>query len=298
MSEESAKDDQENLDELDQENLQGDDGVATDQDPDLGEGEEEGSEDTESGEMEVFLEGEESRPQKKKEKTFQDRINRKNRQMDKAVGAEKDRADNATRRGDVLEEENKLLRMSNDQLKQRTAPVKPNPDDFDEGFSDPKYVEQKDEYDDYVIDRKVDARIAKTEKVIAQTASKTVKTQDFETKAREHYKRADELKATDFGDTEDKAIEVMGQPMVDDIITIFPHSERLLYYLGKKPEEAAELKLQMDVNPAMAVFKLGEINAKLKIRRKSRDAPNPDEAMPGGGVPSKRLRGPKGATYK
>ncbi len=291
MTMQDAEDNQDDQKELDQEIDRDEDGVAVVEDPEIGEDED--AENTDDQDHEVVHEGRDSQPGKKKRKTWQDRVNRVNLKVDAAQQAR----DEATRQLQDSQDEVTRLKSQIEVNAQQMAPKKPDPDDFDEGAYDPKYIEQKDAYDDHIIDIKVEKRMAKLTETNSTATNQMQTTQRVETKRREHYQRADELKASDFGDIEDKAIEVMGQSVVDDIIENIPKSERLVYFLGKNPEEAARIAADMKTNPALAVFNLGKLSSKLTVRPKSRSAPNPDDPLPGSGVPRKQKRGPRGATY-
>jgi len=274
-------------------------GVATGDEPEIeeapeGEGEEQDPQDSDADDHEVVLDGGDSQPHGKKRKTWQDRVNRINQKVD----AEKGRADTAEARAKRAEEETELLKSQIREATQPQAPAKPKPDDFDEGVYDPGFIEQQDLYDEYRIDKKVEEKLSKVIKRQTTNTSVEAKSANLDRKAREHYQRADKLKSSDFGDTEDKAIEIMGGDVVKDIIENLPNSERLVYYLGKNPDVAAVVAAQMKSNPAQAVFRLGEIGAKLKVRPKSKVAPDPDDELPGGGSPRKQPLGPPGATYE
>ena len=117
----------------------------------------------------------------------------------------------------------------------------------------------------------------------------------------DHYKRADALKVKDYDETEDKAIEILGQDVVNQLIANTDKSPELLYYLGKNPGKAQEMAEMVKTNPVKGVFELGRLGAKLSARPKSRTkpAPAPEGEQRGGGAGRKQVRrGPAGAKFE
>lgn len=248
----------------------------------------------ESEEIEVVRESQGSQP-KKKTKSFTNRINRLNQK----TAAEKERADTATSELEAERERNRLLQLALEQSKPANqTPTQPNPDDFEGGAFDPKFVEQQREFNAFQVEQMVNEKINQLKQVSEQQSAKNVTSANLEKKALKHYQRADELKASDFGETEDKAIEVLGGEIVNDIIANFPDSELIVYYLGKNPGEAKEIKRAIEENPVLGVSELGALRKDLKVRPKSKITPDPDEELVGAGVGPPGKRGPKGAKFE
>lgn len=98
-----------------------------------------------------------------------------------------------------------------------------------------------------------------------------------------HYKRADELKVSDYDSTEAKAVEVLGKDMVKAIAMTFPNSARIINYLGKNENVTDEIMKLNATNPQAGVAKLWELNFKLKdAPRKRSNAPEPESKVEGG----------------
>lgn len=217
------------------------------------------------------------------------RLGRAKRQVDAArVGATK------------AEEERDLLLLQNQQLKERieskpVAPKRPNPDDFDDGVQDPKYFAALDEFADKRIAAQVSEQVAK----LAPQAQPVVDNQ-LETRRLAHYQESQSLNA-DFEETEDAAISVLGQSNVDLIVTHFPNSPKIVYFLGKKANHARarEIAGLVDSNPVQALLALGRLDDRLTVKRSgsAKPAPNPDEELSGTSAPTSKKRGPKGATF-
>ncbi|MEE8289708.1 MAG: hypothetical protein V3R25_09890 [Nitrosomonadaceae bacterium] len=91
-----------------------------------------------------------------------------------------------------------------------------------------------------------------------------------------HYDRAEKLNIPDYEAAEDKVIEILDQNAVSQIAQIVPNSEQVVYYLGKNPDKAHEIREIWERNPGAAAFKLGELSKDLKVvpkQRKQRPAP-------------------------
>lgn len=103
----------------------------------------------------------------------------------------------------------------------------------------------------------------------------------------QHYQRADALRVKDYDEAEEAALEVLGRSVVEDIAATIEESERVLYYLGKNPAKAEEIKKLIDTNPVKATFALGKLAAGLTLRPKTNPTQKkPDEPLDGGAAPS------------
>lgn len=245
---------------------------------------------SESGEIEIVREGKGSQPRGKKTRTFTDRINRLNRQK----ADERARADLADANAELLAEQLKVTKAELEQVKNhKTALAKPNPDDFEEGAYDPKFIEAQEKYTETLINNTVKQEVSR----ISQSTGQDHQIQNLKEKAHKHYKRAEELGAKDFAEVEDKAIENLGEKLVNDIIETFPDSEKIIYYYGVNSEDAKALKELVLENPVLGVSEIGALRKDLKVRPKSKTAPSPDEELEGSKSSPAGKRGPKGATF-
>lgn len=239
-----------------------------------------------SDSIEIVQEGGESQPQTSKTKMISDRINQVNERRDKA----NDRANAAEARADKLQAENDVFRAG-----EKISEKPPSPDDFELGQNDPEFVKKRNEFEDQRFDRRMDQRFNLANRVEDQ------KTRQTERKDRqsEHYERSQKLRARDYNETEDKAIEYLGMDAVQDIIASFPKSEMMIYFLGKNKAKADHYKGLIDRGDTVkAIFELGGLSEKLSIKPKTTDAPDPDEPLVGAQTSSKGSRGPKGATFE
>jgi len=225
-------------------------------------------------EVEVVLDGDDG-SQPDKQHGIRKRINKLNKKVAQAEGTTADAEQElATER-----EKNKLLRLALDQKAPVEAATPPDPEDFDEGVRDPKYIRALTDYNQPMI-------AAEVQKQTAGLTPAQVDTVDpgLERKQTHHYERASDLGAKDFEETEDKAIEILGNDTVNQVINNFKKSELLLYYLGKNPGKAEEIAQLIKTNPIMGVAELGRMEARLSAKPKSitEPTPDPDEELQGG----------------
>lgn len=260
-----------------------------------GEGEKEGEQTAESGEIEVVLDDEEDSQPSKKTKSVQHRINKLNaRNAESAKDAESARSDSSAK-----DEEIKILKMRIAQTEGQAAPVQPNPDDFDGGTQDPQYKVQQDAYLDFIVDKRVDARFAKQDQTTVAKTTNASNTVALESAAQEHWKRADKLGASDYEATEDKAHGYLGDDLYHNIIMNVEGSELLLYRYGKDKTMADEAVAEVKKNPVRGLAKIAALGVRLKVRpTKTKSTPNPDEPLEGGKSAKKGEQGPPGATYE
>lgn len=198
-----------------------------------------------------------------------------------------------------IEEENKILKIALG-TKQTAAPLeRPNPDDFDGGRVDPAFLKLADDYTDKKIEEGVAKAVAKVTETTQATHVQSQVTQGFQKKLMSHIERATKLKVKDYEETEDKAIAIFGQENTNQLIAGLPDdSEVAMYYFGKNPSVAEHFAEMFKTEPVKALIEIGRKLSKLKIKPvKSSDLPDPDEEIEGGKGPSKKKRGPKGATF-
>lgn len=272
---------------------EGDTDEADDDDETEGDENAEGEGDDEE-EFEIALDGDEggSHPTKDDDRGIRKRINKLNRKVEAAKEG-KSEAEEAL---EIERDRNRLLQIALDQAnggKPKDDGAPPDPNDFDGGVTDPAFIAA-------LQDHVAAGVLAKTQATQTQTRQETQAQDVLHGQQVEHYKRADKLKVSDYDDTEDKAIDILGQDAVNQLIANSDKSEVVLYWLGKNPEQAERLKGLIDSSPVKAVLELGRLEAKLVARPKSKGkpAPNPDKETRGGGAGRKRdRRGPVGATF-
>lgn len=238
-------------------------------------------------EVEIVVEGEE-KPSSEPARIsgFAKRVNKLNGKIETA----NQEAEEARRRAEALEEENKLLRLKAGQETLK----RPKPDDFD---SDAEYDAALDAYDEQRLTQITDKRLK--EVVDASQAHTTQSNQNAltETQLKAHYERAGEFKVKDYEETEDKAIDILGRDTVKQIMVNTDNSPVILYHLGKNPGKAEKLADLIASNPMKGVLEIGRLEASLKVKPKSKTPPDPEEQVDSGSSVHD-IRGPKGATYE
>lgn len=251
------------------------------------EGEQAGAE-TASEEVEIIVEGEEKPASKARPNGFSKRINKLNGKIDKANTA----SEEANRRANALEEENRLLRLNSQQGKPVAAPKE---EDFD---TDVEYQTAKNAWDTALIES---IATKKANEIVQASQSQTTRVntdRDLEDSIGKHYERVESLKMSNYEELEDKAIDVLGNDFAKVIIANTKKSHLIMGHLGANIGRAEELNRLLKTNPVAALIQAVEIGEKLSTRPKHSTAPDPEQQVgPGSGV-SKSKRGPKGATYE
>jgi hypothetical protein len=221
-----------------------------------------------------------------KKKGFERRVSRLVRQREDAKGE----AGELAQKLSASEEEKKLLRMRIEQLANAKEQeiTEPDPDSFDGGDIDPEYVKARREFDQATfrkIAREEAAGIAKEQD---QNEAQRKAAGDLKRKQEEHWKNADALGAADYDAAEEKAIEVIGPDMVNNIIKFFPgRSHKALYYLGlennaEEAEQLAEMFNAGDNGLVAGVAEVGAILERIKNKPlKPTINPDPDEETEG-----------------
>lgn len=269
-----------------------------DDDTDAEDGDDDTNDDSSSGEgddeeeFEIALDGDGGSHPKDDDRGIRKRINELNRKVD-AASEGKTEAEGLL---EVERERNRLLQIAldnqNGDASKKDAP--PDPNDFDDGIADPAYVKA---FQDHV----AAGVLAKAQESQKQVRTETETQGKLRGRQEDHYRRADALKVPDYDDTEDNAIGILGHEVVNQLISNSDKSEVILYWLGKNPGKAEDLKGLIESNPVKGVLELGRLEAKLVARPKSKDkpAPGPDRDQRGGGAGTRRRqRGPKGATFE
>ncbi len=97
-----------------------------------------------------------------------------------------------------------------------------------------------------------------------------------------HYNRASKLKIKDYVATEEIAMKNLGDTLAQAIQLAVPGSERVLYHLGKNTEKAMKLKNLYDVDPTQATIELGVLSGQLHTKPKSKNSAEPETRLTGG----------------
>lgn len=235
---------------------------------------EEGQEETE--EVEIVREG--SQPSKPGQSGFRKRINKLNAKIQTA----NDETNVANTENARLREENRILQQANQAQQNQQVLKKPNPDEFDLGTQDPDYQRQDSAYTQALVQKEVSRQVSESTKQTTVSTGQNQQRQELVKKQEGHYERASILKVKDYSDTEDKAIDILGNDVVNQIISNFDDSPHLLYYLGKNPQEAEKIASLIESNPILGVAEIGRLRSEIKVKPKTKsNAPNPDEEIEG-----------------
>lgn len=193
----------------------------------------------------------------------------------------------------IERQKNELLQLALEQQKAKPEAVKPpDPMDFDDGASDAKYITSLNQYNQSFIQ-------AELQKHVAANKPAPQVDHELERLQKAHYDRAEKLGVTDYDEVEDKAIDILGNDIVNQFIKASPDSQTVLYYLGKNPGKAEEIAKLIKSEPIKGVLKLGALGAGLKVQTKARkSAPDPDNELEGSVPAAKGRRGPKGAKFE
>jgi len=239
----------------------------------------------ETEEVEIVVEGEGEPSSKPHQNGFQKRIGRLNRK----VNAANTEADEERRRREMVEEENKLLRL---QAQQSKPSARPDEDDFD---THAEYMTALDEFDNARISAIAEKKAAEIVQA-SQTQTTQLKTEgNLNQQIDAHYERSAELKVSDYEETETIAADILGDDIAKQIVAKTDKSHLLMYHLGKNPAKAEAIKSMIDADPLKGVMEIGRLAGSLSVKPKT-SAPDPETTLNGGLKPDDK-RGPKGATF-
>ena len=188
--------------------------------------------------------------------------------------------------------ENQLLKMQLEQLAkaQGKEQAKKPPTLAEYGYDEGKYAQAMAEFvAETAVPSVFSKQLEQHQSHAQQEQAKLARNNALES----HYQRADSLKVKDYDVAEEKAVDVLGRDLVEDIAATADDSHLLLYYLGKNPGKAEELKRTFDEKgPALGTYALGKIAAGLKTVSAGPKKPtlNPDKPVDGAG--------PSGVTWQ
>lgn len=221
-------------------------------------------------EVEIVVEGEEKPTSKPNVPIgLRKRFNRLNGKIE-AANTE---ADEVRKRAQMLEEENKLLRLQTQQTK------RPKKDDFD---TTEEYTAAVETYDDARIERVAEE---KASQIVQQSQSQTSTANQnlqLQGKIESHYERANTLKLKNYEELEDKAIDILGTDLSKVIMANTAKSHLIMAHLGVNVGKAMELAELVKVDPVGAFAQAVEIGSTLSVKTKS--SPPDPETKVGSGV--------------
>ncbi len=252
-----------------------------------------GSEETEAPveEMELVLTGDEGSQPNKSNYGIQKRINKLNAK----VSAAQQSTSELQGENETLRQQNELLQMARAQ-QQAVPKGPPDPNDFDDGAKDTKYVEALEAHNREFFKSEMDKHTA------AQPAPTAQSDRALERRQTRHYESADKMRVPDFDAVEDKVIGVLGKQAVNVLIGSSDKSAEIIYHLGKNPEMVDEIAEQLKgPGAAAALMNLGALGARLELKPKvqRKQAADPDNELEGSSVSrnTRGERGPSGATF-
>ena len=183
---------------------------------------------------------------------------------------------------DKLQDENAELKRQLEQLanQQPAKAVDLPPDEYD--FEDrSQYLQAKAAYDQRMLSEVVGRQLNQQQnghRIAAQE-------QEQEEKLKAYAINASELKVRDFNDVQNKAFDVLGDDFAKLIAQELPEdAPKLIYYFGKNPQAAADMREQYSANPGQVTFKLGKLAGNLTIKPRESSAAQPETKVESGAV--------------
>tara|TARA_R110000737_G_scaffold136532_1_gene167438 strand:- start:161 stop:1147 length:987 start_codon:yes stop_codon:yes gene_type:complete len=235
-------------------------------------------------EFEVVREG--TQPQNFDQQQVNDIVSKRVKKLNSKVQEVNEQSHQAQTDLDIANNKNKILQIALDQAKEKAVTnkiVKPNKNDFDNGEYDPEFIKQSDEYTQALIDQRVEQAVLKASQTTEQNIGQEQQQKALLSKQVKHYERADKIGAKDYSDTEDVALGIFGNHYSNQIIENFDDSHIIMYYLGKNPEEARNLKSLIENSPVKGVAAIGKLSAELKLKPKQKNVADPDTEINGDG---------------
>lgn len=254
------------------------------------------------GEYEIVLEGDEGLSDKEqKTQKFHNRMNERKAETLKAQESE-------AKVSAELEAKDRELALYKQMLEKQTGggvpQGPPNPDNYDGGSYDPKYIQDINTF--HANKAAVDAnqRILQARLEDEQKKKVEDKKKEVEKAYESHYQRATDLdkklKKKDYDETEKVSLDILGEAKSDFIVETFDNSELIFYKFGKDKAKAKYFSDLLDRYPAKAIKELAIFESRIKkVKRKINKTPEPESKSKGGYIKSKKgERGPPGAKYK
>lgn len=292
---------------------EGEDQTEDDQTDQDGGSEEEDASESDSGEVEVFITGEDSgsQPSMSAEQVSSIVSRRVNKANAKYVVRD-DEANQLQLENDALKEQNALYKAMSVKQQQAAeasdAPKRPIAAEYLQGEDDAKFLAAEESYNRAVYrqiaqDEIRESSVQNVEQSKAANQS-LVDEQENKRKSYAHYEKTAKLKVPDYDAMEDAAVASLGRNAVNQIINMADSPEssaRVVYFLGKNPSEARHFANLIETDSRLAFKHLGKLEETVKTRPKasSKRAPDPDDERTGGSASGKnnKQRGPEGVTY-
>lgn len=232
--------------------------------------------------------GEGSQPQRRN--GFQHRVNKLNGKI--AAGAEQNsdlqrQLDARQEHVEMLTKQNQVLQFGIEQARAGSTPALPNPEDYDNGVHDPRYGQALQQHNQTATQAAIDKAVKEATEPLRQQQAQAAPAPDYRAdhRQREHYRKAEELGADDYGEMEDQVLLIMGPDVVRQIVDSYDNSHILTYHLGKNPTTAQAIKGMIDAgNPIAAIQEVTRLHDNLRVVPRSTEtpAPDPDTEISGG----------------
>jgi hypothetical protein len=103
-----------------------------------------------------------------------------------------------------------------------------------------------------------------------------------------HYERADKLGLADYDEVEAKAAAILGKEIAEELAASDDGASAVLYFLGKNPDKAQDIRDTFDENPALGTLQLGKLMATLQVRPKPKTTDTDIDSAAGGGASKAR----------
>ncbi len=240
--------------------------------------------------FDVILDGEDGSQPKPKRNGFQHRVNKLNGKI--AVAEENNSALaqelESERQQRALEKQKAdLLQLALEQERANKAPAMPDPGNFDDGVNDPRYQQAFQEHNKQTNQAAIQEEVRRITEPILEQVKNAVPPENHaisEQRQQEHYRKAEELGASDYGEMEDAVISSMGNQVVREMVNKCKQPHLLIYYLGKNPDKAAEIAGYLKQSDIRGVLEIGALDDRLKARPRANAtaAPDPDTELSGG----------------
>ena len=228
--------------------------------------------DDENTDFDIVLAGQEQPQGKPEVKNTSDHIlNRVMKKRDKLQG------ENVS-----LQDENVSLRQQLEQVAKQPQvnAVGQPPDEYnydDRG----EYLQAKSLYDQQMLSNVVSSQLNQQQNGHRIAARE----QEQEAKLRTYAENASKLKVRDFNQAQDKAFDVLGDDFAQLIARELPEdAPKLIYYLGKNSQVAADMRDEYISNPGSVTFKLGKLAGNLTIKPRESQAADPESKIESGAV--------------
>lgn len=169
----------------------------------------------------------------------------------------------AERERDELRAE--IARMRGDPAPQAQEPeiVAPNPDDFEFGEADPKYIEALTDY-------KVDVKLAERDKAAKQTEAQTAQRETLSNLDNSWIEQS-EAAAEKYEDFDEKIADYQATapcpPLMAIAIQASPVAADVAYHLANNSDENELIAVEVETNPMSAAERIGAIEGQFMTER-------------------------------